>query len=57
MEARARGEGDAAIPSDRCVIGRADAPGCNLYLRPGQYRIVAMDETETVLDSGGITVP
>lgn len=56
VEARDRGEGDDAIPSDRCVIGRTDAPGCNLYLRPGQYRIVAMDENETVLDSGGITV-
>ena len=56
LEAQADGESTEAIPSDRCVIADARAPGCNLYLRPGRYRIASYDENVKQLDSGGITV-
>ena len=56
LEAQAEKEAADAIPSDRCVIADAKAPGCNLYLRPGRYRIASYDENVKLLDSGGITV-
>lgn len=56
LEAQADGESTEAIPSDRCVIASATPPGCNLYLRPGRYRIASYDENVKQLDSGGITV-
>lgn len=56
LEAQADGESTEAIPSDRCVISDAKAPGCNLYLRPGRYRVASYDENVKQLDIGGITV-
>lgn len=56
LEARAMGEGSDAIPSDRCVVGNAGEAACNLYLRPGQYRIVAVDEAESLLTESDLTV-
>ncbi len=50
LEARATGESADGIPSDRCVIGKVGARGCNLYLRPGEYLLYAFDETYTQID-------
>ncbi len=40
LEARYAGESEAAIPADRILIERADAPTV-LFLHPGEYRIAA----------------
>lgn len=50
LEARAVGESAEGIPSDRCIIGKADERGCNLYLRPADYLLHAFDETYTPID-------
>lgn len=40
LEARYAAESDAAVPADRILIERADAPTV-LFLRPGDYRVAA----------------
>ena len=71
IEARLVGEGEDAIPSDRLVFDpyshlasakdrlrttSDQVPSSDLYLRPGQYRIVARDPSNRFLDRQRATI-
>lgn len=71
IEARYTGEGEDAIPADRFVFDPASpllagrprirsssdvVPSADLYLRPGQYRIVARDVQNRVIDRTSASV-
>ena len=47
VQARRVGEQADAIPADGCVVA-AEATGCTLFLPPGNYDVIAVDESEAV---------
>lgn len=47
VQARRVGEQADAIPADGCVVA-AEATGCTLFLPPGNYDVLAVDESEAV---------
>jgi hypothetical protein len=55
VEARRVGEDPKAVPSDRCVVGGADA-GCTLFLPPGKYELATYDSAGAELSRRGAEV-
>jgi tetratricopeptide (TPR) repeat protein len=55
VEARHIGEDPKAVPSDRCVVGGADA-GCTLFLPPGKYEVATYDSAGAELSRRGTEV-
>lgn len=48
VQARRSGELAEATPADACILA-AKATGCTLFLRPGRYDVVAVDESEVAV--------